>query len=231
MVAELNADDSVRARFVYATMGHVPDLMLSDDGVYRLITDARGSVRLVVDVDDGDIVQRMDYSPFGRVLNDSDPGFQPFGFAGGLWDEDTGLVRFGARDYDPETGRWTAKDPIRFGGGNTNLYGYVLSDPVNFVDPEGFSAVLPPSPLPEDDNEDEDEDPPSVCKKVTAEYSCPCIGEKSCGGGEIHKIRKRVNSCSTAPSCTTVCNAEIGNNQCDRQSGCRIRHCRMDCPA
>ncbi len=45
---------------------------------------------------------------WGQVLADSSPGFQPFGFAGGLWDRDTGLVRFGARDYDPEVGRWTS---------------------------------------------------------------------------------------------------------------------------
>ncbi|MFZ2633661.1 MAG: RHS repeat-associated core domain-containing protein, partial [Desulfosalsimonadaceae bacterium] len=51
---------------------------------------------------------------------------------------DTGLVRFGFRDYDPETGRWTAKDPIGFGGGDTDLYGYCLNDPVNFVDPIGL---------------------------------------------------------------------------------------------
>jgi RHS repeat-associated protein len=44
-------------------------------------------------------------------------------------------VRFGIRDYDPETGRWTAKDPIRFLGGDTNLYGYVLDDPINWIDP------------------------------------------------------------------------------------------------
>ena len=30
-----------------------------------------------------------------------------------------------ARDYDPESGRWTAKDPIGFAGGDANLYGYV----------------------------------------------------------------------------------------------------------
>jgi uncharacterized protein RhaS with RHS repeats len=47
-------------------------------------------------------------------------------------------VRFGVRDYDPETGRWTAKDPIRFAGGDMNLYGYVLNDPVNWVDPWGL---------------------------------------------------------------------------------------------
>jgi uncharacterized protein RhaS with RHS repeats len=49
-------------------------------------------------------------------------------------------VRFGARDYDPETGRWTAKDPIGFAGGDTNLYGYVANDPVNWVDPLGLQA-------------------------------------------------------------------------------------------
>ncbi len=51
---------------------------------------------------------------------------------------DTGLVKFGYRDYDPDTGRWTAKDPILFAGGDTDLYGYVLSDPVNLIDPNGL---------------------------------------------------------------------------------------------
>ncbi len=82
-------------------------------------------------------MQEMDYDEFGNVTLDTSPGFQPFGFAGGFYDRDTGLVRFGARDYDPVTGRWTAKDPIRFEGGDTNLYGYVLADPVNLFDPEG----------------------------------------------------------------------------------------------
>jgi len=60
------------------------------------------------------------------------------GFAGGLYDPDTKLTRFGYRDYDAETGKWTAKDPIGFAGGDTNLYGYVFNDPVNFVDPTGL---------------------------------------------------------------------------------------------
>jgi RHS repeat-associated protein len=62
----------------------------------------------------------------------------PFGFAGGLYDADTKLTRFGYRDYDAETGKWTAKDPIGFDGGDTNLYGYVLGDPVNFIDINGL---------------------------------------------------------------------------------------------
>jgi RHS repeat-associated protein len=72
------------------------------------------------------------------VLQDTNPGFQPFGFAGGLYDPQTKLVRFGFRDYDAETGRWTVKDPIGFGGGDTELYGYVGNDPVNRRDPFGL---------------------------------------------------------------------------------------------
>ena len=78
----------------------------------------------------------------GNILNDSNPEFiVSLGFAGGLHDRDTGLVRFGYRDYMPEIGKWTAKDPILFAGGDSNLYGYVLNDPVNFVDPDGLSPT------------------------------------------------------------------------------------------
>ncbi|PIE48180.1 MAG: hypothetical protein CSA42_00265, partial [Gammaproteobacteria bacterium] len=77
------------------------------------------------------------YDVWGNVLNDTNPDFQPFYFAGGIYDTDTKLTRFGARDYDAETGRWTAKDPIGFAGGLTSLYDYVGGDPVNFVDLTG----------------------------------------------------------------------------------------------
>ena len=52
----------------------------------------------------GAVVQRIDYDEFGVVTQDTNPGFQPFGFAGGIYDPDTGLTRFGARDYDPGSG-------------------------------------------------------------------------------------------------------------------------------
>jgi RHS repeat-associated protein len=108
----------------------------------------------VVNSSTGEIAQRMTYDVWGRVLSDSNPGFQTFGFAGGIYDRLTGLVRFGARDYDPTLGRWLNKDPIRFEGG-WNLYGYVGNDPVNFIDPtghlgiedfEGFAAGMPQIP-------------------------------------------------------------------------------------
>jgi RHS repeat-associated protein len=112
-------------------------MILPDHTVHRLITNHLGSVRLLVNAATGEVVQRMDYDAFGRVLNDDNPGFQPFGFAGGLYDDDTGLVRFGARDYDAYNGRWTAKDPVLFDGGTANLYEYAVGNPANFIDATG----------------------------------------------------------------------------------------------
>ena len=133
-IAELDSAGNVRATFLYGTRAHVPDAMVMNDGtVYRFITDHLGSVRLVVNAATGEVVQRMDYDAFGRVLQDTNPGFQPFGFAGGLYDDDSGLVRFGARDYDAYSGRWTAKDPVLFGGGGSNLYVYVELGPSQCV--------------------------------------------------------------------------------------------------
>jgi len=98
---------------------------------------------LVVNTTDGSIVQRIDYDEYGIVVVDTNPGFQPFGFAGGLYDQHTKLTRFGARDYDAFTGRWTSKDPIGFAGGDVNLYGYVMNDPVNWVDISGCNSWKP----------------------------------------------------------------------------------------
>ncbi|MBI5576274.1 MAG: RHS repeat-associated core domain-containing protein [Deltaproteobacteria bacterium] len=75
------------------------------------------------------------------LFSDTNPSFDiPVGFAGGIPDDATGMVRFGWRDYEAGTGRWAAKDPIFFEGGQYNLFGYVGNDPVNWIDPEGLSG-------------------------------------------------------------------------------------------
>ncbi|MCC7538972.1 MAG: RHS repeat-associated core domain-containing protein, partial [Deltaproteobacteria bacterium] len=137
-IAELDGMGNVVSTFVYATGLNVPDTMVRGGVTYRILRDHLGSVRLVVDVATATVAQRMEHDEWGRVLVDSAPGFQPFGYAGGFWDPDTGLVHFGAREYDPEIARWTSKDPIGFGGGDANFYGYVLGDPVNGIDPGGL---------------------------------------------------------------------------------------------
>ena len=117
---------------------YVGGLMITPTNTYRVVLDNLGTPRLLVDRATGAVVERLDLDEFGQVTGDSNPGFLAFGFAGGIYDPDTGLVRFSARDYDPETGRWTSKDPIRFRGGDTGLYGYVWGDPVNDVDSTGL---------------------------------------------------------------------------------------------
>jgi RHS repeat-associated protein len=141
LVAEVDAAGAIVSRFVYGTDSNAPDYFIKNGSTYRIIADQVGSIRLVVDSTTGQIVQRLDYDEFGNVLQDSNPGFQPFGFAGGLYDRDTGLVHFGAREYDPSTGRWTTPDPLRFNGGDTNLYAYVQNDPIDMVDPMGLDAT------------------------------------------------------------------------------------------
>ncbi len=137
-VAELDGSGNLVSRFVYGNRNNIPAYLIKNGTTYRIISDDLGSPRLVIDKDTGTIAQEMHYDEWGNVLTDTNPEFQPFGYAGGLYDPDTNLVQFGFRDYDPEVGRFTNKDPIRFAGQDTNLYGYVLNDPINFTDQLGL---------------------------------------------------------------------------------------------
>ena len=84
-------------------------------------------------------VKEIRRDSFGNPYYDSFPEFfLPIGFAGGLEDPDTGLVRFGWRDYDPAVGRFTAPDPLGDTGGDHDLYDYCVDDPVSCVDPAGL---------------------------------------------------------------------------------------------
>jgi RHS repeat-associated protein len=116
----------------------VPDFMVKNGETFRIVSDQTGSVRLVVNAQTGEVAQRIDYDEFGRITHNTNPGFQPFGFGGGLYDEDTQLTHFGAREYDAFAGRWTSQDPAGFVSGN-NLHAYAGNDPVNFGDPSGLA--------------------------------------------------------------------------------------------
>jgi RHS repeat-associated protein len=108
---------------------------------FNVATDQVGTPKVVTD-SEGDVVKTVARDSLGRLLSDSNPAFElPIGFAGGIEDGTTGLVRFGLRDYDPHSGRFTAKDPSFFEGSPYNLYRYAGNDPVNFRDPTGLYCV------------------------------------------------------------------------------------------
>jgi len=143
-VAQLDGSGTnVVARFVYGSKPNVPDYMVTSGGTYRILSDHLGSPRAVVDVASGNLIETINFDEFGNetdtLAGTLPTGYVriPFGFAGGLYDPDTGLVRFGARDYDATTGRWTAKDRSGFNGGQNNFYIYAANDPVNHIDADG----------------------------------------------------------------------------------------------
>jgi RHS repeat-associated protein len=136
LLAVYDANDTLTQRYNY-TDQRVPTSMQQNGETYYLHYDQVGTLKAISDTNHN-IVKEITYDTYGNILQDSNPSFKiPFGFAGGLHDTDTNLVHFGYREYDPYTGKWTTKDPIDFNGGDSNLYGYVLQDPVNLVDPEG----------------------------------------------------------------------------------------------
>jgi RHS repeat-associated protein len=96
----------------------------------------------VVADETGAVVKVVSYDAFGNVQSDSNPAFElPLGYAGGIADPVTGLVRMGFRDYEPATGRFTARDPLLFNAGQTNLYAYSGNDPIGHRDPSGLFCV------------------------------------------------------------------------------------------
>jgi RHS repeat-associated protein len=83
-------------------------------------------------------VLAADASSFlGRYLLQINPTWFNL-FTGKMLTEETGLVYFGARWYDPEIGRWITPDPSEDG---ENWYGYCGNNPVNYVDLEGFKST------------------------------------------------------------------------------------------
>ena len=129
----------VLTTYHYDDFGHLFAFQRGVDWYY-VAADQVGTPRVVSDAT-GNIIKTLDYDSYGVLIADSNPGFDlPIGFAGGISDRVTGLVRFGARDYDPAIGRWTAKDPILFESEQFNLYGYVLNNPVSSIDPSGLGG-------------------------------------------------------------------------------------------
>ena len=136
-VTDVIAPDGTLTQYLYDEAGHV--YALRRDGIwYGVLSDAVGTPIAVVD-DTGTVVKSRVFDRWGNPLMDSNPAFAlALGFAGGFQDADTGLVRFGQREYDPVTARWLSPDPLQLMGGSNNPYRYASNDPVSFRDATGL---------------------------------------------------------------------------------------------
>ena len=100
-----------------------------------------------------DSFKRHEYGPFGELIRATGPmaKVNPFRFSTKYQDDETGLVYYGYRYYDPSTGRWLSRDPLEEIGG-LNLYGFVQNNPQKYVDPYGLNwiSIIRNLPLPPD---------------------------------------------------------------------------------
>jgi len=109
---------------------------------------ALGSVTEITDLNEATVASYR-YDPYGRVTitrggtpQATDPLGQHWGFTGRFLDEESGLLYYRARYYDPETGRFLQRDPLGYAS-TPNLFEYVRNNPVNFLDPSGLRDVNP----------------------------------------------------------------------------------------
>ncbi|MEZ4180596.1 MAG: RHS repeat-associated core domain-containing protein [Candidatus Doudnabacteria bacterium] len=111
-------------------------------------TDYLGSIIGVSD-NQGQIVEAMDYLPFGEVryhMENTTQGVdEQRGYTGHEYDVDTGLLYAGARYYNSAIGRFLSLDPMftelgfdLFDPQSMNSYSYVRNNPIRMVDPDGM---------------------------------------------------------------------------------------------
>jgi RHS repeat-associated protein len=140
--------------FAVLALTFLPGFAKADDVVEYYHVDALGNVRLITD-EDGDVVERHDYYPFGEECTTgpcaSNPGVgagQARKFTGKERDTETGLDYFGARYYGSKIGRFTTVDPVYTWNDNLldpqrwNRYSYGLNNPLKYNDPDGRAVDI-----------------------------------------------------------------------------------------
>ncbi|MFZ0564607.1 MAG: RHS repeat-associated core domain-containing protein [Chlamydiales bacterium] len=118
-----------------------------EDQPYALLHDIAGNVCALLDPIEREVVESYTYSAFGQEkiynfleeeVNNSEVG-NPWRYSEKPIDEETGLIYFGLRYYDPETGRWISQDPTGNVDGS-NLYAYCNNNPLNNFDRFGLET-------------------------------------------------------------------------------------------
>jgi len=101
--------------------------------------DGNGNIKGLVNAADGTISARYDYGPFGELIRQTGPMSKanPIRFSTKYTDDETDLLYYGYRYYNPSTGRWLSRDPIGESGG-VNLYGVSMNSPLNILDVLGL---------------------------------------------------------------------------------------------
>ncbi len=138
ILLELDGSNNIVARYTHGPGVDEP-LIVEKNGVSSFYHgDGLGSITELTD-HSGIVAQSYNYSSFGKIESQLDPGFvQPYTFTGREFDGETGLYFYRARAYDPTIGRFLQEDPLGFNGSDINLYSYVANNPLIWLDPLGL---------------------------------------------------------------------------------------------
>ncbi len=120
-------------------------------GTYFYCYDGNGNAVALVNAAAGTVAAQYEYGPFGELLRATGPlaAENPFRFSTKYQDDETGLLYYGYRHHDPNTGRWISRDPIEEPGG-VNLYGFVQNNAGDRVDYLGlFGGEFPHDVVPD----------------------------------------------------------------------------------
>jgi RHS repeat-associated protein len=143
IVAEYDGDGISIAKYTHG-IGLVSRTSINSTAYYDF--DILGST-VGLTGNNGVVLNQYKYLPFGEDYYERETIPNPFEFVGeyGVMEESNGLDFMRARFYDPQIGKFTARDPIGLQGEDTNLYRYVRNQPLNYVDSKG-TALQPLTP-------------------------------------------------------------------------------------
>jgi RHS repeat-associated protein len=138
IIGESAPDGTFSKEYLYTSYTPKAMVDVASGELYYYLNDYLGTPQMLVDSTNM-IVWEVTYKPFGEALvNTKSPVENNFRFPGQYYDKETGLHYNYYRYYDSKSGRYLRPDPIGLSGTDPNLYGYVLNNPLNSMDPLGL---------------------------------------------------------------------------------------------
>jgi RHS repeat-associated protein len=145
LIGEYDVFGNEQVHYVYGPGSDEPLCMVKPEGTYYYHQDGNGNVAALTD-QNGNLVESYAYDPYGKptiyapngTVRSASAVGNRFMFAGREYIAQLGLYDYRNRVYSPVYGRFLQTDPIRFQGGDYNIYRYCGNNPINGTDPLGL---------------------------------------------------------------------------------------------